>query len=323
MIDTSAIDLIRLVGTPLKRVASTGGGEYHGACPFCGGSDRFIVQQGKGRWSCRKCQPRWQDAIAFVRQRDGCGFRAALDTLGLKASASQRESTRRRAPVSQPQASAPVSAPPFDARFYHDNYSAFLRGEGVKPCDAFYDWLSTERGISAIVAGGVGLSLAVEGLHIPFWQGGRVIGGQTRRWKGKPRYLTWRGSTMPLYELLSCPVREGVDAIIVESALDALTVRSAILESNLETADSIAPVAILSAGGTNALAKVAAHCERIFIALDADTAGDKAADKLKLSLPLARRLRPVGGKDVGEMWKGGGYAAILSWLRSRWERQSE
>ena len=29
--------------TPLKKAANTGGGEWVGACPFCGGKDRFRV----------------------------------------------------------------------------------------------------------------------------------------------------------------------------------------------------------------------------------------------------------------------------------------
>jgi hypothetical protein len=34
----------------LKRVANTGGGEWAGACPFCGGVDRFRVQPNKQPW---------------------------------------------------------------------------------------------------------------------------------------------------------------------------------------------------------------------------------------------------------------------------------
>ena len=77
-IDTWAIkqrtDLLGLIGadTRLKKVASTGGGEYAGPCPFCGGRDRFRVQPLRGRWWCRGCSdgPRWQDAIGYVRRRD-------------------------------------------------------------------------------------------------------------------------------------------------------------------------------------------------------------------------------------------------------------
>jgi DNA primase len=75
LIDLSAlkqqVDLLALAerSTALRRVASSGGGEWAGPCPFCGGQDRFRVQPhqpGGGRWLCRQCTGgKWQDAIAF------------------------------------------------------------------------------------------------------------------------------------------------------------------------------------------------------------------------------------------------------------------
>src|SRR5918911_4339188 len=89
-IDTEAIkqrtDLLGLIGadTRLKKVAMTSGGEYAGPCPFCGGRDRFRVQPERGRWWCRGCSDgsRWQDAIAYVRKRDGVDFAEACRRLG-------------------------------------------------------------------------------------------------------------------------------------------------------------------------------------------------------------------------------------------------
>jgi hypothetical protein len=79
------VDLLSLAGrdTALKRVANTGGGEYAGACPFCGGEDRFRVQPAKGIWLCRHCTDgKWRDAIDYIQRRDGLSFREALHTLG-------------------------------------------------------------------------------------------------------------------------------------------------------------------------------------------------------------------------------------------------
>ena len=81
------VDLLALIGrdTTLKKVSTTGGGEYAGPCPFCpdGGDDRFRVQPAAGRWWCRRCSPdgRWHDAIAYVMRRDGVRFPEALSTL--------------------------------------------------------------------------------------------------------------------------------------------------------------------------------------------------------------------------------------------------
>src|ERR671933_455903 len=86
VIDTAAIkqriDLLGLIG------ADTRGGEYAGPCPFCGGRDRFRVQPEKGRWWCRGCSdgPRWQDAIAYVRRREGVGFAETCQRLGARPS---------------------------------------------------------------------------------------------------------------------------------------------------------------------------------------------------------------------------------------------
>lgn len=66
-----AVDLLALAQqhTELRWKASTGGGEYSGRCPFCGGTDRFSVQPEKHIWMCRNCSGgKWQDAISFGRR---------------------------------------------------------------------------------------------------------------------------------------------------------------------------------------------------------------------------------------------------------------
>lgn len=74
LIDTrfvnESVDLLALAGrfTELRKKANTGGGEYSGCCPFCGGTDRFSVQPYSHIWMCRNCTPKWQDAIAFGRR---------------------------------------------------------------------------------------------------------------------------------------------------------------------------------------------------------------------------------------------------------------
>lgn len=84
----SQVDLLALAGryTSLRRVATTGGGEWAGPCPFCGGVDRFHVQPhtpGGGRWLCRRCsQGRWRDAIDFgQRLWPGLDFKVVLERL--------------------------------------------------------------------------------------------------------------------------------------------------------------------------------------------------------------------------------------------------
>ncbi|MFM8320974.1 MAG: primase-helicase zinc-binding domain-containing protein [Chloroflexota bacterium] len=108
----SRIDLLSLAQrlTELGRIASTGGGEWAGPCPFCGGKDRFRVQpnhQEGGRWMCRQCTDgKWQDAISFVMRRDNCDFKTACAALSGNDMPTTSE-IRRQAP-------APAAAPTDD-----------------------------------------------------------------------------------------------------------------------------------------------------------------------------------------------------------------
>jgi hypothetical protein len=95
MLDAEAIkreaDVVGLASrdTALAKVAETGGGEWAGPCPFCGGDDRFRVQNqappGKkpqgSRWMCRHCSPKWGDVIGYVMRRDKVDFQEALRVL--------------------------------------------------------------------------------------------------------------------------------------------------------------------------------------------------------------------------------------------------
>lgn len=78
------VNMLQLVNqdTQLKKVAWTGGGEWAGPCPFCGGEDRFRVQPSHpdgGRYFCRGCgENRWHDVIDYVMLRDRVDFQEAL-----------------------------------------------------------------------------------------------------------------------------------------------------------------------------------------------------------------------------------------------------
>ena len=87
----SHVNLLLLVGrdTRLERVAP---GEFAGACPFCGGRDRFHVRPfdpDGGRWHCRHCtvapdgSPLWLDAVEYAaRRQDVCHLGACRYLLG-------------------------------------------------------------------------------------------------------------------------------------------------------------------------------------------------------------------------------------------------
>lgn len=77
--------LLDIIGrdVKLKRAAATGGGEYHGPCPVCGGNDRFRVQPEKGKtgkFACRKCEISG-DGIDYLRKVKGLTFQEACKEL--------------------------------------------------------------------------------------------------------------------------------------------------------------------------------------------------------------------------------------------------
>ena len=78
-------DLLGLVerDTRVRRVAATGGGEWAGACPTCGGRDRFRVWPHAERphYWCRSCGQQG-DTIQYLRDFRGLRFQEAQRELG-------------------------------------------------------------------------------------------------------------------------------------------------------------------------------------------------------------------------------------------------
>jgi DNA primase len=71
--------------TRLKRVASSGGGEWAGPCPIPGcrcRRDGFRIQPQQKRWLCRNCtNGKWQDAIALIMRIEQLPFGEAVQCL--------------------------------------------------------------------------------------------------------------------------------------------------------------------------------------------------------------------------------------------------
>jgi hypothetical protein len=80
---TDILSLIQQDGHSFKRVSSTGGGEYAGGCPFCGGNDRFRVWINKGRFWCRGCG-KTGDSVQYIRETRGLSYLEALKYLGME-----------------------------------------------------------------------------------------------------------------------------------------------------------------------------------------------------------------------------------------------
>lgn len=70
----TTIDILStLTGNAYRREAAH---EYAGACPWCGGDDRFRIFTDTGRYWCRKCE-RKGDAIQYLREHEGMTYHQA------------------------------------------------------------------------------------------------------------------------------------------------------------------------------------------------------------------------------------------------------
>lgn len=71
-------DMVRLGQRYIQNFhkANASGTEWHGACPKCGGKDRFVIWPKEYRYFCRQCGEKG-DAIAFVMLVKGLTFKQA------------------------------------------------------------------------------------------------------------------------------------------------------------------------------------------------------------------------------------------------------
>ncbi|MCX5876626.1 MAG: CHC2 zinc finger domain-containing protein [Deltaproteobacteria bacterium] len=329
--------LLELLPGQLKRVSASKGGEYHGPCPLCGGTDRFHVwpEQGEhGSWWCRGCA-KGGDAIQYLRDIEGMGYKAACARLGVEpqaAPAANQIPAQRQAQTFTP---TQVSAP-------EDVWST-KAGAFVKYCHEQLlnnpdqlTWLA-QRGIDAVqvvkfrlgfnpanawrerTAWGLPVELKPEtgkpkklwlplGLVIPVLADGLVVQLRIRRPDGDLRYFVVPGSNRaPLITR-----RDAEAFVVVESGLDAILLDG--LAGDL--------VGVVAMGNDSAkpsadLFPLLAQAAHLSICLDSDatrknpTTGKMESPGAKSSLwwlsqfRQAERIPVIGGKDPGDAFKAG------------------
>ena len=92
------LDLAIEKGLSPVRVSNTEGGEYHSACPLCGGKDRFVIQPYKqgtrciGRYFCRQCKPKGGDTLSFCIDIMGKTYQEAEQIVGVNTLKSHNKS---------------------------------------------------------------------------------------------------------------------------------------------------------------------------------------------------------------------------------------
>lgn len=323
----TTVDLLGLIqkNTVVRHVANTRGGEYAGACPKCGGVDRFRVQPAQGAWSCRQCHERWGDAIEYIKWFHNVGFKEAMNILGLPLDSQPRMTYN--VVTTDPDAPKPLGA----------EYAALndpdWQDEAMKFCDMAYKILWSEvgnkaraylenRGITPNVMESAGLGYnpvdfklqwgltevwMPRGIIIPW-----LIGGQLWRVNCRPpvpingkKYIQAAGSANGLYN--ADAIRRFRVVIMTEGEFDSLVIRS--------TVPHVVPVATGAASWsrvTRWLSRLAL-AEDVLLAFDTDKAGADAVDWWQHALgDKAARITPTE-HDITDMWKAG--QSIREWLR--------
>lgn len=318
--DKTSIDLLSLTGrdTVLKKVANTRGGEFAGACPFCGGVDRFHVQPnyGTGYFFCRQCDAKG-DAIAYVMRRDNVKFRQAVEILGLPLDSQPSRPAPRtpRRPENAPNTLNECIALDDDGwqnaanSFCERAFNTLWSAEGKKALA----WLKN-RGISESVIEAYGLGFNTEdtkttwgntevfidrGVVIPWLIDGRFWRINIRRAEGKPKYRGVKGGANGLYNA-DAITRDDI-VIMVEGEFDALVIASHV--------KGVTPVATGAMSWARVLrwTSLVSTSRLALLAFDVDEngAGDKAAAWWHEQLgDKAIRLLPTE-HDVTDMYKAG------------------
>ena len=327
------VELANQAGIKPRWVAGTQGGEYHSACPVCGGKDRFYIQPKRqmrkcfGSYRCRQCGI-YGDAIQFAIDILGMNFVEATQCLGVALDT--------KLPVQKIVNNCVLQPPPAQwllqskdlvfhahtALLRKANMLAYLERRGLPlPAVERYklglidkdlwlvrsSWGLEER----VYDSGKKIDLWIpQGLLIPSIEGnGNVVRLKVRRldWHEEdtlPKYVAVSGSMNGLSIVGS---RKSNAIVVVESELDALAVDHAVhdiattisIGSNLKNPD------ILS----DHLAQAA---RRLLICHDNDSAGEKMFRKWKDLYHHATRYATPVGKDIGEAVELG--LSLRDWL---------
>ncbi len=321
IMDAKKVDLLTYAKnhTKLKWVAGTGGGEYAGACPMCGGTDRFRVQPNHnlGRWLCRGCSPEWNDVIELEKRLKNCDFNQAVKNLtgGELFPASPKEPETVFNHIAWANQGMKFINECADLLFTAKGKAGldWLQRRGIQP-ETAQKWKlgynPFPRHYFANLWGMEGRKVYIPtGIVIPNLssQGLKYI--KVRQFNADPKYLMLRGSQSWLYG--SDTMRNASSAILQESELDAI-----LAHQELPGIGSLAlPAGMkIKAEFANQFAGILG----VIVAYDNDEPGQKAADEL-LKIAGFYKAEPFPfGKDLSEYNQKGGN--VLDWLLSQLDR---
>ncbi len=323
MIDVEKIkettDMLALVeqDTPLRKLATTRGGEYAGPCPLCGGRDRFHVQPAAGTFMCRNCHPNWGDLIEYTQWTKHLEFRQACAALQPTAAGKPNQLPT----ITRSNAQLPTQPPPWQERglrFLQDSQSALWSANGRKALQ----WLHA-RGLKddTIRNWGLGYHQTKEWQDPALWQlqdrdkkvylpPGVVIPWllEGELWQLKvralehedgPKILSIPGGHPALY---GAHTLEGRDtAVLTEGEFDCMLL--------WQEAGDLVGTATLGSCTASPNDQTVQHLltvKHILIAYDADQQGQRGAANWTWTRRARRITLPLNdseGKDITDLWK--------------------
>lgn len=316
--DLTAVNLAEIA---LKDgVMLRGGAEKCGACPKCGGKDRFHVRSFGGRnyFFCRQCHEQRGDAIEYMRWLHGMSFKQALDALGAKAAA--HKPVER--PIAEPVELAPARAWQAEITKRVDECAAYLHSDNKKAVAAL-NYLHRERGLQAATikaqrigynptARTVGEGWIAEGFTLPTVIFGDVWQVRIRRppkqvTESVSKYTGIKGNRAGLLgaDELTCETKA---VVIVGGEFDKW-----LLQQFAPHGVTVATFGSESKRPHPRWLNMLRGAASVYIAFDNDHAGDLGA-VLWAQLPQARRARVPAGKDVTDFYKSGG--DVAAWLEA-------
>lgn len=301
--------------------------EYTGACPVCGGTDRFHVHRD-GWWFCRHCHPMRGDVIEFVRFADRLGFAEAVGRLADDA----HFSTERR---TTPQPKAATFVRWTDAE--RNEAAAFLIAaqRALSTCTVAIDYLHgrsiEERTWAAFGFGyadkpaGVGQAFQKPAIVMPWYRAGRLVAIryrylepiQTVDKKGREeihKLRSWRGSefagvlfggqAMP-------PLAEDAQQrslLIVEGEINAVSCWQAAHESGLD----VLSIGSESAHLSNGAVRLAGRYGQVFVWADREEVVRRQLD----AIPGAIGIKSPNGMDANDLLQAGQLGKFLEIRRT-------
>lgn len=336
-IDTTAllasVDLLAEIqaDTPLKKVATTNGGEWAGPCPGCGGRDRFRVwptpREGRPGYWCRDCGKKG-DALRYRIDFHGDTFPQAVAYYGGDGHAlpGHRPTAPRPAARPAPAPDADMPGPAWQAKataFVAEAQAALWGDTGTKARAYLHGRGLTDETIAAAQLGycpgdanggdqryepGQPWGLAADkriwlprGVVIPATAAGAVWYIKIRRPAADPKYVHVAGGKPSLY--LADKAQGKPDAFAAEGEFDAL-----LLWQNVKDTADVFTLGSASGRLGGRWATYLLDTRRFWIATDTDEAGDKAAKEwLALVGAKGQRVLPPGGqgKDITDAWQAG------------------